>query len=58
MELEYIGNGKKYKQLSSEERGKIEAYLTLNYSISEIAKTTKRSKSTISEEIKKGKYKG
>ena len=58
MKLEYIGNGRKYKQLSSEERGKIEAYLTLNYSISEIAKMMKRSKSTVSEEIKRGKYNG
>ena len=58
MGSEYIGNDGKYKQLSSEERGKIEAYLTLNYSISEIAKMMKRSKSTISEEIKRGKYNG
>ena len=58
MELEYIGNGRKYKQLSSEERGKIEAYLTLKYSISKIAKMIKGSKSTISEEIKRGKYNG
>lgn len=34
MELEYIGNNRKYRQLSSEERKKIEVYLTLNYSIS------------------------
>ena len=53
MGSEYIGNDGKYKQLSSEERGKIEAYLTLNYSISKIAKMMKRSKSTISEEIKR-----
>ena len=58
MGSEYIRNNGKYKQLSSEERGKIEAYLTLNYSILKIAKMMKRSKSTISEEIKKGKYNG
>lgn len=58
MGSKYIGNDGKYKQLSSEERGKIEAYLTLNYSISKIAKMMERSKSTISEEIKRGKYNG
>ena len=58
MGSEYIRNNGKYKQLSPEERGKIEAYLTLNYSISKIAKMMKRSKSTISEEIKKRKYNG
>ncbi|MCR4555913.1 MAG: helix-turn-helix domain-containing protein [Alphaproteobacteria bacterium] len=52
MGLEYIRNDGKYKQLCCEERGKIEAYLTLKYSISKIAEMMKRSKSTIGEEIR------
>ncbi len=58
MEPGYIENEGKYKQLSSEERGKMEAYLTLDYSISKIAEMMKRSKSAISEEIKREKYNG
>ena len=58
MGLGYIRNDKKYSQLSAEERGKIEAYCTLGCSISKIAGLIKRSKSTISEEIKRGKYNG
>lgn len=49
---------KLYNQLSEIERGMIEAYLEEGESISEIARTLKRSKSTISEEIKRGKYNG
>lgn len=51
MGLEYIGNDKKYSQLSAEERGKIEACCALDCSISEIARLIKRSKSTIRKEI-------
>lgn len=48
----------KYSQLSAEERGKIEVYLEMNISISEISKRINRSKSTVSEEIRRGKYNG
>lgn len=48
----------KYKQLSAIERGKIEAYYNEGKSISYIAKQLGRSKSTISEEIKRSKYNG
>ena len=58
MTEEYIENTKKYKQLSAEDRGKIEAYCTIGYSISKIARLINRSKSTVCEEIKKGKYNG
>ena len=58
MESEYIGNGKKYKQLTAEERGKIEAYVSLGLSFSKIACLLTRSKSTICEEIKRGRYNG
>jgi IS30 family transposase len=58
MDKEYTENDGKYKQLSAEERGKIEAYRSLNCSISEIASLIKCSKSTICEEIKQGKYNG
>lgn len=47
-----------YNHLSEIERGKIEAYLEEGESISEIARLLKRSKSTISEEIKRGRYNG
>ena len=58
MDKEYTENDGKYKQLSAEERGKIEAYRSLNCSISKIAVLMKRSKSTVCEEIKRGKYNG
>jgi IS30 family transposase len=58
MDEEYTGNDGKYKQLSAEERGKIEAYCSLNCSISKIAVLMKRSKSTVCEEIRRGKYNG
>ena len=48
----------KYKQLSAAERGKLEAYLSINTSISKVSKLINRSKSTISEEIKRGRYNG
>lgn len=52
----YTKNGRKYKQLQPEERGQIEAYYNMNMSISEIARRLSRSKSTISCEIRRGKY--
>ena len=55
MTEEYIENTKKYKQLSAEDRGKIEAYCTIGYSVSKIARLINRSKSTVCEEIKKRK---
>lgn len=58
MDKEYTKIIRKYKQLTAEERGKIEAYLTLGCSISKIAGLINRSKSTISEEVRRGKYKG
>ncbi len=58
MNKEYTENNGKYKQLSAEERGKIEAYRSLNCSISKIAGLINRSKSTVYEEIKRGKYNG
>ena len=58
MDVIYTKAHGKYKQLSPEERGNIEAYLRLNCSISKIARMMNRSKSTISAEIKRGKYKG
>ena len=54
----YIKNSNKYSHLSSEERGKIEAYLHQGVSISRIAIYLKRSKSTISEELRRGRYNG
>ena len=50
----YIKNSNKYRHLSSEERGKIEAYLHQGFSISRIAIYLKRSKSTISDELRRG----
>jgi IS30 family transposase len=58
MNKEYTENTEKYKQLSAEERGKIEVYRSLNCSISKIAVLIKRSKSTVCEEIRRGKYNG
>ena len=55
MDKEYTKINRKYKQLSAEERGKIEAYRTLGCSISKIAELINRSKSTISEEVRRGK---
>lgn len=54
----YIKKRNKYSHLSSEERGKIEAYLHQGVSISRIAYFLKRSKSTISEELRRGRYNG
>ena len=54
----YIKNSKKYSHLSSEERGKIEEYLHQGFSISRIAIYSKRSKSTISDELRRGRYSG
>ena len=54
----YIKNSNKYRHLSSEERGKIEAYLHQGFSISRIAIYLKRLKSTISEELRRGRYNG
>lgn len=58
MEEVYAKEAGKYKQLNAIERGKIEAYYNEGKSISYIAKQLKRSKSTISEEIKRSKYNG
>ena len=46
----YIKNSNKYRHLSSEEQGKIEAYLHQSVSISRIAIYLKRSKSTVAED--------
>ena len=54
MNKEYTGNDGKYKRLSAEERGEIEAYRSLNCSISKIAGLINRSKSTVCEEISEG----
>ena len=48
----------KYKRLTAEERGKIEAYNGEGFSISKISKLMKRSKSTIFDELRRGKYNG
>ena len=58
MNKEYTENDGKYKRLSAEERGEIEAYRALNSSISKIAGLINRSKSTACEEIKRGKCNG
>ena len=59
MSTEYTKLSAKYNQLSSEERGKIEAYYEeIGISIAQIARNLRRSKSTICEEIRRGKYKG
>ena len=55
MEL-YKKNNTTFKRLSDFERGKIEALLRSGLSISEIARILNRAKSTICNEIKKGKY--
>ena len=47
----------KYRQLSAAERGKIEMCLEMNISISEMSKLINRSKSTVSEKIRRGRYK-
>ena len=57
MSTEYIKLTAKYNQLSSEERGNIEAYYEIVVSISQIARNLRRSKSTVCEEIRRGKYK-
>ena len=54
----YIKKRNKYSHLSSEERGKIEAYLHQGVSISRIAYYLNRSKSTISEELRRGPSNG
>ena len=46
----------KYRQLSAAKRGKIEMCLEMNLSISEISKLINRSKSTVSEEIRRERY--
>ena len=58
MSTEYTKLSAKYNQLSSEERGKIEAYYEIGISISQIARNLRRSKSTVCEEIRRGTYKG
>ena len=58
MSTEYTKLSAKYNQLSSEERGKIEAYYEIGISISQIARNLRRSKSTVCEEIRREKYKG
>ena len=58
MSTEYTELSAKYNQLSAEERGKIEAYYEIGVSISQIARNLSRSKSTVCEEIRRGKYKG
>ena len=58
MSTEYTKLSAKYNQLSSEERGKIEVYYEIGLSISQIARNLGRSKSTVYEEIRRGKYKG
>ena len=58
MNESYTKKESKYKQLSHEERGKIEVCCDLGCSISKIARLLKRSKSTICDEIKRGKYNG
>ena len=54
----YIKNSNKYSHVSSEERGKIEAYLHQGFSISRIAIYLNRLKSTISEGLDKGRCYG
>lgn len=56
--IEYSILDRKCKHLSIKERGQIQAYLELGVSISEIARKLMRAKSTISCEIKRGKYNG
>ena len=58
MSTEYTKLSAKYNQLFAEERGKIEAYYEIGVSISQIARNLGRSKSTVCEEIRRGKYKG
>ena len=58
MGTEYTNIGRQYTQLSLAERGKIEAFYSLKFSISEIARLMNRSKSTIFKEIQRGEYKG
>ena len=58
MSEEYPKIAWKYNQLSSEERGKIEAYVSLGFSFSKIACLLDRSKSMIWEEVKRGRYNG
>lgn len=48
---------RKYKQLSKEERSEIEILFNKKYKLSEIARSLKRHKSTISREIKKNRRK-
>ena len=52
----YNKKSSKYRQLSAAERGKIEMYLAMNISISETSKRINRSKSTVSEKIRRGRY--
>ena len=54
----YTKEGRKYNQLTAEERGKIEAYWQQRFSVSAMSREMKRSKSTIFQEIHRGKYNG
>ena len=54
MDEEYTGNDRKYKQLSAEERGKVEACCLPNCSISKTAGLINRLKSRSYEEINAG----
>ncbi len=58
MDEVYNNKNKKYRHLTPIERGKIEALLEEKKSISQIAKILNRSKSTISEEVRRGKHNG
>ena len=58
MEKRYPETQVKYNHLTAEERGKIEAYRSERFSISQISKLMERSKSTIFEELRRGKYNG
>ena len=58
MEEEYNEQVRKGKHLNTEERGQIETYLRLGSTISEIAMELGRAKSTISVEVRQGKYHG
>ena len=58
MKKRYPETQVKYNHLAAEERGKIEAYKSEGFSISQISKLMKCSKSTIFEELMRGKYNG
>ena len=54
----YTKHSRKYNQLTAEERGKIEVYWHQRFSVSAMAREMNRSKSTIFQEIHRGKYNG